>query len=92
MGTALNDADEAIHPVGAQSNWNESRYVEFWDARQRIGGWFRIGNRSLGGKRIGPPRCNSCGARIRPGVVWFGEALPTRHGHLGMTSRKGPLR
>ncbi len=24
-----------------------------------------------------PPRC-SCGALLRPGVVWFGEALPTR--------------
>ncbi len=26
--------------------------------------------------RIPPPRCGSCGALIRPGVVWFGEALP----------------
>jgi NAD-dependent deacetylase len=30
------------------------------------------------GARIHPPRCQSCGARIRPGVVWFGEALPDR--------------
>jgi NAD-dependent deacetylase len=29
-----------------------------------------------GGERIEPPRCESCGARIRPGVVWFGESLP----------------
>jgi NAD-dependent deacetylase len=29
-----------------------------------------------GGKPIEPPRCGSCGARIRPGVVWFGESLP----------------
>ena len=28
------------------------------------------------GRRIEPPRCHSCGGRIRPGVVWFGEALP----------------
>ena len=28
------------------------------------------------GQRIGPPRCLACGDRIRPGVVWFGEALP----------------
>ena len=28
------------------------------------------------GRRIEPPRCANCGARIRPGVVWFGEALP----------------
>ncbi len=29
-----------------------------------------------GGSRIDPPRCEGCGAKIRPGVVWFGEALP----------------
>jgi len=23
-----------------------------------------------------PPRCTLCGGRVRPGVVWFGEALP----------------
>jgi len=23
-----------------------------------------------------PPRCNECGNRVRPGVVWFGEMLP----------------
>ena len=26
--------------------------------------------------RVAPPRCGLCGARIRPGVVWFGEPLP----------------
>jgi NAD-dependent deacetylase len=25
-----------------------------------------------------PPRCGRCGAYVRPGVVWFGEALPRR--------------
>jgi NAD-dependent deacetylase len=29
-----------------------------------------------GGQRLEPPRCAACGGRIRPGVVWFGEALP----------------
>lgn len=28
------------------------------------------------GRRIPPPQCASCTALIRPGVVWFGEALP----------------
>ena len=28
------------------------------------------------GARIDPPRCASCGAKIRPGVVWFGERIP----------------
>ncbi len=45
MGIQLIDADEGVHEVGAASNWNESRYVDFWDSRQRVGGWFRIGNR-----------------------------------------------
>ncbi|MEU2613508.1 NAD-dependent deacylase [Micromonospora sp. NPDC007271] len=29
-----------------------------------------------GGRRITPPRCTRCSAPVRPGVVWFGEALP----------------
>lgn len=28
------------------------------------------------GRRLPPPRCARCGALVRPGVVWFGEALP----------------
>jgi len=35
-----------------------------------------IPNSPPGGARREPPRCQSCGARIRPGVVWFGESLP----------------
>ncbi|MFK5634423.1 MULTISPECIES: SIR2 family NAD-dependent protein deacylase [unclassified Ornithinimicrobium] len=26
--------------------------------------------------RLDPPTCTSCGGPVRPGVVWFGEALP----------------
>jgi NAD-dependent deacetylase len=29
------------------------------------------------GCRLEPPRCSHCGGRIRPGVVWFGECLPS---------------
>ncbi|OKI66000.1 SIR2 family NAD-dependent protein deacylase [Micromonospora sp. CB01531] len=28
------------------------------------------------GRRVPPPRCAHCSAPVRPGVVWFGEALP----------------
>ncbi len=35
-----------------------------------------IPNLPPGGTRIHPPLCESCGARVRPGVVWFGEPLP----------------
>lgn len=27
-------------------------------------------------ERLAPPRCDGCGGAVRPGVVWFGEALP----------------
>ena len=34
---------------------------------------------SLGeGRRQPPPTCGRCGALVRPGVVWFGEALPEK--------------
>ncbi|BDT60053.1 NAD-dependent protein deacylase 1 [Massilia varians] len=29
-----------------------------------------------GGRRLAPPRCPACGGPVRPGVVWFNEALP----------------
>jgi len=29
------------------------------------------------GQRLEPPPCPACGGLIRPGVVWFGESLPT---------------
>ncbi|MEV4463665.1 NAD-dependent deacylase [Micromonospora echinofusca] len=28
------------------------------------------------GRRVAPPRCAHCAGPVRPGVVWFGEALP----------------
>lgn len=29
--------------------------------------------------RVHPPTCLRCGGAVRPGIVWFGEALPTDH-------------
>ncbi|MER7419720.1 NAD-dependent deacylase [Micromonospora peucetia] len=29
------------------------------------------------GRRVAPPRCARCAGLVRPGVVWFGEALPS---------------
>ena len=49
MGIKLTDADEYTHTPGPQENWNESRYIDFWDPVQRIGGWLRIGNRPNAG-------------------------------------------
>lgn len=50
MGTLLSAADEYTHPVGPASNWNESRYVDFFDPDARVGGWFRLGNRPNEGR------------------------------------------
>ena len=35
-----------------------------------------------GGREVEPPRCEHCGGRIRPGVVWFGESLPQKEWRL----------
>lgn len=45
MGIKLTDADEGLHTPGSQENWNESRYIDFWDPVTRVGGWFRMGQR-----------------------------------------------
>ena len=49
MGIRLTDGDEGVHTPGDQINWNESRYVDFWDPQRRVGGWFRIGARPNAG-------------------------------------------
>src|SRR5438045_3985534 len=41
----LDIADDYLHVVGDESNWNESRYIDFHDAGSGLGGWFRIGMR-----------------------------------------------
>ena len=45
MGISLTHDDEGVHTPGDEINWNESRYIDVWDAERRIGGWFRIGAR-----------------------------------------------
>ena len=37
--------DDTTHEPGPESNYNESMYFNFYDRKQKIGGWFRIGNR-----------------------------------------------
>lgn len=41
----LEPQDEFTHEPGAATNYNESMYFNVFDARQKMGGWFRIGNR-----------------------------------------------
>jgi hypothetical protein len=45
MGIRLTKDDEGMHQPGGEINWNESRYIDFWDADRHVGGWFRIGAR-----------------------------------------------
>jgi len=63
--TRLAPEDEYPHTPDAAANYNESMYFNMFDPVQRIGGWFRIGNRPnegyaemsvclyLPGKRVG---------------------------------------
>ncbi|MFZ5653509.1 MAG: DUF7064 domain-containing protein [Pseudomonadota bacterium] len=37
--------DEYLHPPSGERNYNESMYFNLYDAGQRVGGWFRLGNR-----------------------------------------------
>jgi NAD-dependent deacetylase len=39
-----------------------------------------------GGRRLHPPRCAVCDGQLRPGVVWFGESLPTDALHAAFTA------
>jgi hypothetical protein len=41
----LTIADDYLHPVGPESNWNESRYLDFHDPESGVSGWFRLGMR-----------------------------------------------
>lgn len=41
----LEPRDEYNHPVEAARNFNESMYINVFDHAQRLGGWFRVGNR-----------------------------------------------
>src|SRR5690606_34322330 len=40
----------------------------------------------LGGAAIAPPTCGHCGGMLRPGVVWFGEALPEQAWQQAVTA------
>ena len=50
MGELLLPEDEGVHDVGPESNWNESRYIDFFDTESGVGGWLRIGNRPNEGR------------------------------------------
>jgi hypothetical protein len=42
--------DDYTHPLGPEPNFNESMYFNFFDPKQSIGGFIRIGNRANEGR------------------------------------------
>ena len=46
MGVRLEPADEYMHELGPEPNFNESMYFNVFDPENKIGGFFRIGNRA----------------------------------------------
>ncbi|MBV9279843.1 MAG: hypothetical protein JOZ41_07165, partial [Chloroflexi bacterium] len=46
MALRLEPADELMHELGPEQNFNESMYFNLYDPAARLGGWFRLGNRA----------------------------------------------
>ena len=46
MGVRLEPQDEYMHELGPEPNFNESMYFNVFDPVERIGGFFRLGNRA----------------------------------------------
>jgi hypothetical protein len=50
MRVRLEPADEYMHELGPEPNFNESMYFNVYDPAQRVGGFFRLGNRANEGR------------------------------------------
>lgn len=46
MGVRLEPQDEYMHELGPEPNFNESMYINCFDPKTKMGGWFRMGNRA----------------------------------------------
>jgi len=42
----LDPEDDLMHELGPEPNFNESAYYNFFDTKNKTGGWFRLGNRA----------------------------------------------
>ena len=42
----LRPEDDYTHPLGPEPNFNESMYFNFFDPKQEVGGFVRLGNRA----------------------------------------------
>jgi hypothetical protein len=86
MGVRLEPSDEYMHELGPEPNFNESMYINCFDPRHQVGGWFRMGNRAnegyaemticlyLPGGRVGfmfkRPNIDSNDALDAGGLTW----------------------
>ncbi len=68
----LTPADDYVHPVGPEPNFNESMYFHFDDPAQRIGGFLRLANRPNEGRGE-----RTVCLYLGDGSVAFGFARPT---------------
>jgi hypothetical protein len=75
----LRPEDEYPHPPEAAANYNESMYFNLFDPDQKLGGWFRIGNRP----NEGHAEISVC-VYLPGGVVAFGFARPEISGNHAM--------
>jgi hypothetical protein len=48
--SVLTPADDYVHPIGPEPNFNESMYFHFFDSLHRIGGFVRLANRPNEGR------------------------------------------
>ncbi len=46
----LDPEDDLMHELGPEPNFNESAYYNFFDTKESLGGWFRMGNRANEGQ------------------------------------------
>ena len=46
MRVRMEPEDEYMHAVDEAANFNESMYFNVYDPAEKIGGWFRLGNRA----------------------------------------------
>ena len=68
----LEPHDEYTHPIEPASNFNESMYINLFDHQQKMGGWFRVGNRPNEGHAE-----MSCCLYLPDGSVGFMFQRPT---------------
>lgn len=46
MRLRLEPSDEYMHPLEEATNFNESMYFNFYDHKENLGGFLRLGNRA----------------------------------------------